>query len=120
MKKELVIEIREIVGAEKTVVAEAIVKNDRPNIVSEAIKYIKAHRSLKKYRTGDIPDFIEYGKKFGIGWFVFASGSTGAFETIDAFLQNGARMGKFVVKEYSEKRFHSEETIRVPGVRINL
>ena len=70
--------------------------------------------------NGDIPDFIEYGKKFGIGWFVFASGSTGAFETIDAFLQNGARMGKFVVKEYSEKRFHSEETIRVPGVRINL
>ena len=85
MKKELVIEIREIVGAEKTVVAEAIVKNDRPNIVSEAIKYIKAHRSLKKYRTIDIYISNGYIESYSGSYYPEFSGTDKEFGSSDFY-----------------------------------
>lgn len=68
----------------------------------------------------DVESFIEWGRKLGIGWFVFATGFSGAFETLDCFVQHGARVGKFVVKEYTETRFGGDETVRLPGMRINL
>lgn len=68
----------------------------------------------------DVPEFLEWGRKLGIGRFVFASGFSGAFETLNSFVVNGARVGKFVVKEYTEKRFRDRKVVEVPGMRINL
>ena len=63
---------------------------------------------------------IESAKMLGVNWFVFATGFSGAFEVIDNFVQNGAKVGKFVVKEYEERRFGEVQTKRVPGFRINF
>lgn len=69
---------------------------------------------------GAVVKMIETAKQLGINWFVFATGFSSAFETIDTFVQNGAKVGKFVVKEYEARRFGKDETIRVPGFRINF
>lgn len=68
----------------------------------------------------DAEQMLEWGRKLGIGWFVFASGFSNAFETLDCFVQHGAKIGKFVVKEYTTTKFGEEETFRLPGMRINL
>lgn len=68
----------------------------------------------------EVEEFLKWGKQLNVGWFVFASGFSGAFETLDCFVNNGARVGKFVVKEYTTQKFGDVETVRVPGIRINL
>lgn len=68
----------------------------------------------------EVEKFFELGRKLGVSWFVFATGFSNAFETMDCFVQHGARIGKFVVKEYTTTKFGEEETFRLPGMRINL
>ena len=70
--------------------------------------------------NSNVKEMLEAAKELKIEYFVYASGFSGAFETLDCFVEHGARVGKFVVKEYTKCRFGSEETVRVPGIRINL
>lgn len=68
----------------------------------------------------EIEDIFNFFKEVKIGWFVFGSGCSGAMETIMKMVEAGAKVGKFVVKEYEENRFGKMQTVKVPGMRINL
>ena len=68
----------------------------------------------------DVADIIQFCREAKIGWFVFGSGYSGAMETVMQFVDAGAKVGKFVVKEYEQNRFGEMQTVRVPGMRINL
>lgn len=70
-----------------------------------------------------VPEMLEAAKKLGIEYFMFASGYSSAFEVVNAFVENGARVGKFVVKTYEDKTlaaFGEVKTVKVCGLRINL
>lgn len=68
----------------------------------------------------DVPDIISFCKEVGINWFVFGSGYSRAMETVMQFVDAGARVGKFVVKEYIDRPFGEDKVERLPGMRINL
>lgn len=68
----------------------------------------------------DVADIIAFCREAKIGWFVYGSGYSGAMEVMMHFVDAGARVGKFVVKEFTRERFGETEVIRVPGMRINL
>lgn len=68
----------------------------------------------------EVAELIEAARTLKIEYFVFAGTFSGAFEVVNEMVINGARVGKFVVKEYTENRFGEEEVIKVPGMRINL
>ena len=68
----------------------------------------------------DVADIIAFCREAKIGWFVYSSRYSGAMEVIMHFVDAGARIGKFVVKEFEEEIFGKTEVTRVPGMRINL
>lgn len=68
----------------------------------------------------DVADIVVFCREAKIGWFVFGSGYSRAMEVIMHLVDAGAKVGKFVVKEYKDSRFGEEEIVRVPGMRINL
>ena len=68
----------------------------------------------------DVADIIAFCREAKIGWFVYGSGYSGAMEVMMHFVDAGARVGKFVVKEFKRERFGETEVTRVPGMRINL
>lgn len=70
--------------------------------------------------NSDVEKMLEWGRNLGIRWFVYATGFSSAFETMDCFVQHGAKIGKFVVKEYTTEHVDEVETVRLPGMRINL
>ena len=67
-----------------------------------------------------IPEIFNFCREAKIGWFVFGSGYSGAMETMMKMVEAGAKVGKFVVKEYEANRFGEMQTVKVPGMRINL
>ena len=70
--------------------------------------------------SDDIDYIINFCKEAKIGWFVYGSGYSGTMDTIMHLVEAGAKVGKFVVKEYTDNRFGEVEVIKVPGIRINL
>lgn len=69
----------------------------------------------------DIEEMLEAARELKIKHFVFASGVSGAFNFIEKMTKHGARVGKFVVKEFEEKDyFGNMQTIQASGMRISL
>lgn len=68
----------------------------------------------------EVPEVIEFCQEAKIGWFVYGSGYSRAMEVIMALTEAGAKVGKFVVKEYTDTRWGEENVVKVPGIRINL
>ena len=64
----------------------------------------------------NVKDIISFCKEVGINWFVLAGSQTGMMEVIMHFTEAGARVGKFVVKEYDD----GFSMKKLPGMRINL
>lgn len=78
---------------------------------------IGAHECVHE---SDVRELLEAARELKIEYFVYASTFSGAFNVVNQMVDKGARVGKFVVKEYTEHRYGEDSTILVPGMRINL
>ena len=65
-------------------------------------------------------EVVAFCKEAKVGWFVYGSRFSGAFESVMSLVKAGARAGAFVVKTYTEEKFGGEELVEIPGIRINI
>ena len=78
---------------------------------------IGAHECIHE---GEVEELLKAAKELKIEYFVYASTFSSAFVIVNEMVKNGARVGKFVVKTYIQRRYGEDEVIEFPGMRINL
>lgn len=65
-------------------------------------------------------EVVAFCREAKVGWFVYGSRFSGAFESVMSLVKAGARAGAFVIKTYTEEKFGGEELVEIPGIRINI
>lgn len=102
---------------------------DNPQILNWCLRYKQSkEKGFDEIVVGkedcihesQVKEILDAARELKIEYFVYASNFSGAFTNINEMVKEGARVGKFVVNEYTTNRCGKTKTYEIPGIRINL